>query len=177
MLTTPKSIGSHGDSSEVFMNNPCSTWRHEIFIADLVEELWVWGITSARHAWLLEHSDPQPLESEHSTGHTPEPQREPDSWPCARRHIGWKASVSALKTRAKKWNSFSKNSSDPVFSDSLARAEHFPDTLSQCTHNNLIHNLYPTEGSDSKIHLISGCIFPLLFCSPFTFPKSPFSSL
>lgn len=30
MLKAPQPIGSHGDSSAAFMNNPCSTWRHEI---------------------------------------------------------------------------------------------------------------------------------------------------
>lgn len=46
MLKTPQPIGSHGDSSEAFMNNPCSTWRHEIFIGSLCPwslEQWVWG--------------------------------------------------------------------------------------------------------------------------------------
>lgn len=32
ILKTPQPIGSHGDSSEGFMNNPCGTWRHEIFM-------------------------------------------------------------------------------------------------------------------------------------------------
>lgn len=43
MLKAPQPIGSDGDSSEAFMNNPCSTWRHEIFMGTVVVELWVWG--------------------------------------------------------------------------------------------------------------------------------------
>lgn len=78
MLKAPQPIGCDGDSSEAFMNNPCSTWRHEIFMGTVVVELWVWGARVPVPGLVLEGPEE---EAPHKLGlgasewgHTPLPQ-------------------------------------------------------------------------------------------------------
>lgn len=154
MLKTPQPIGSHGDSSEAFMNNPCSTWRHEIFIGSLCPwslEQWVWG------------SRVPPPSLKGAGEGCPRPGPTSDPWRGAGSYGGTGTSVSAGKTNPPKRNLFPKHSWGPAF----------------CSRRGCIHNVPPAQPCSRSLSCSRSpsCRLTLFGASPLGSQRSPLAGL